>query len=617
MGNRNYQKRYHSPRLKSSRDSELSIRPGLITLLVLSILAFSATTSWGQEEQAEIEIDISEIELSDDSPLDARDALIEVIEASDLADEKASSDGEEKKQAKDPFRAAVQRLKLDKLSDTMTAAEFIRVVARRITDESEILKQVSLLGNPDFAKREMATAKLLVFPFLTKDVEEVAKSSESAEVRWRLQMVIKNQSGRKDSLLLAALESVQNSKPKNLIPELVLLMDSENSDQLSLALNSTYSKLAQKSDRAILEKGLKSELPETRRLNAGIVARLFGNESISLIEPLLNDQDELTRLEVAILMLDLKHRPAINILSDLIDSKRDIIKRRANRVLIASTGEDFGQLPYSDQKEIAAIKSKWVKWVDANGETCKLFLPVSQYLKNISALNGNTLVVVSGKVTEYSPDRKEVLKFDCASADQVDKTFEGTYIVHSYSKRWLKEVDAKGKTIWEIKGESFNNSMPLRNGNVLVTIGNKNLIREYSRETRKVVWEHKLESWTNDAFRMENGNTMVGYHGGVVEVTPDKKIAWRYPKKPGTVTICRPQANGNVIIGWTEGTVREVNREGKTVWEYKCGEGLNDVFRDELGHTLIYSKSKFIELDINKKEIWKVQISSGNGTIRR
>ena len=121
-----------------------------------------------------------------------------------------------------------------------------------------------------------------------------------------------------------------------------------------------------------------------------------------------------------------------------------------------------------------------------------------------------------------------------------------------------------------MKGVKFNNAMPLANGNVLVSVGPGSLVQEINPTTKKTVWEFNTNWWPNDAYRLENGNTLVGGKGGVIEVTPQRKIVWEY-KNPETATIvvAKPTENNAVLVGWTSGLAKEINKEKKTIWEHK------------------------------------------------
>lgn len=142
------------------------------------------------------------------------------------------------------------------------------------------------------------------------------------------------------------------------------------------------------------------------------------------------------------------------------------------------------------------------------------------------------------------------------------------------------EVDRDGKLLKEVK-LTVDNPHPhmdtrlarkIANGNYLVCHEGDGKLREYDG-TGKVLWEYEVpmfgkqaknghgsESWGNKLFgavRLTNGNTLIATGNGhsVIEVTPDKKVAWHLKQNelPGItlawVTTLEVLPNGNYVIG--------------------------------------------------------------------
>ena len=101
--------------------------------------------------------------------------------------------------------------------------------------------------------------------------------------------------------------------------------------------------------------------------------------------------------------------------------------------------------------------------------------------------------------------------------------------------------------------------------------------------TGKIVWEFTGVPMAGDAQRLENGNTLIacGTQKRVIEVTPDKRIAWEFgaadaPELNLTWIFSIQQlANGNLIVGnflrGQEGKgahIAEVTRDKKVVWKW-------------------------------------------------
>ncbi|MCA9152764.1 MAG: PQQ-binding-like beta-propeller repeat protein [Planctomycetales bacterium] len=113
----------------------------------------------------------------------------------------------------------------------------------------------------------------------------------------------------------------------------------------------------------------------------------------------------------------------------------------------------------------------------------------------------------------------------------------------------------------------------LSTGNYLVCHEGDGTVREYNGETGDVVWEypvplfgkrerpgHGPEAYGNKCFaavRLANGNTLIstGNGHGVIEVTPDKQIAWQIQQHDlpkitlAWVTTLEVLENGHYIIG--------------------------------------------------------------------
>lgn len=106
-------------------------------------------------------------------------------------------------------------------------------------------------------------------------------------------------------------------------------------------------------------------------------------------------------------------------------------------------------------------------------------------------------------------------------------------------------------------------------------------IREYSRDG-SVVWEYPIGTKVYSAMRLANGNTLIGTGDGnrVVEVTPEKQIAWEVTKNelPGIelawITMVDRLPSGNTWIvnchaGPKNPQVLEITPEKQVVWTFR------------------------------------------------
>ena len=92
-------------------------------------------------------------------------------------------------------------------------------------------------------------------------------------------------------------------------------------------------------------------------------------------------------------------------------------------------------------------------------------------------------------------------------------------------------------------------------------------------ETGAAVWEYPAET-ARDVWQLPNGNILFPYsvsnglnnaETGAMEVTPDKRVVWRF-RTHGQVYSCQRMADGNTLVGATQqGKLLIVNPAGEVV----------------------------------------------------
>lgn len=147
---------------------------------------------------------------------------------------------------------------------------------------------------------------------------------------------------------------------------------------------------------------------------------------------------------------------------------------------------------------------------------------------------------------------------------------------------------------------------PLPDGNLMLSFRRLSTIIIIDRQTKKVTWEQRDESWgmQHDCERLDNGNITLFANGVTIPSNPFSRViefdpvsrrnVWEYRGRP-TYTFfsqhisgAQRLATGNTLIcegQW--GRLFEVTREGDIVWEYvnpfmgrdHQGDPSNEVFR--------------------------------------
>jgi hypothetical protein len=212
--------------------------------------------------------------------------------------------------------------------------------------------------------------------------------------------------------------------------------------------------------------------------------------------------------------------------------------------------------------------------------------------------SGNILLAVSkskdfpgGGVIEVNREGKILFSFKGSQSEvnTVQPLGDGKMMLtEAGEKPKLLEIDAKGKILVEVPLDAQTKDLHLQtrmarklaNGNYLVPQLLDRVVREYDAKG-KVVWEVKTPNMPFTAIRLPDGNTLIGCtHGNlVIEVDPKGKEVWRVtnddlPGKPLS-DCCGVQRleNGNTVMtsynaGAKKVKLTEVTREKKIVWQY-------------------------------------------------
>ncbi|MGI8982820.1 MAG: PQQ-binding-like beta-propeller repeat protein [Pirellulaceae bacterium] len=215
-------------------------------------------------------------------------------------------------------------------------------------------------------------------------------------------------------------------------------------------------------------------------------------------------------------------------------------------------------------------------------------------IHDIHVLPGGNVMVQQGasKVVEIDPKTKTVVwSYDSATSNGNAKQpvevhafqplADGSVMIAESGPARIIEINRDGKLLKEIKltvshphpHTDTRLARKLASGNYLVCHEGDGFVREYDGKSGKVIWEYQVpmfgkeakgghgpEAFGNKCFaavRLKSGNTLVSTGNGhsVLEVTPEKKIAWEIHQKdlPGItlawVTTLEVLPSGNYVIG--------------------------------------------------------------------
>jgi len=182
----------------------------------------------------------------------------------------------------------------------------------------------------------------------------------------------------------------------------------------------------------------------------------------------------------------------------------------------------------------------------------------------------------------------------------------------------LLEIDRDGKMTWEYRLPGLSVIFqPLANGNILFAQGSNGTgVVEIDRE-KKVVWKHLSKSQqVLGCERLANGDTLIAEQGPcqavrvnpkgeVVKVTPLTTTEKGYHLQVRNLHLL---PSGNLLAGHEgEGAIREVDPEGKVVWEYTKVTNTGEALRLPNGNTLISggTQKRLFEVTPKGETVWE------------
>jgi hypothetical protein len=196
--------------------------------------------------------------------------------------------------------------------------------------------------------------------------------------------------------------------------------------------------------------------------------------------------------------------------------------------------------------------------------------------------NGNTLITELGakpRLLEVDSHGKIVVEVPLQpetdnahmQTRMARKLANGNYLVPHLLAFKVKEYTPQGKVVKEIRtdleelggrrGENWPfTAIRLEDGRTLVNLTHGNKTAEFDDEGR-VVWQASNDDFPDKPFadpcggqRLPNGNTVIASYGAraepkVFEITPEKKIVWRYTGQHRAHEIQILTTNGKPIAG--------------------------------------------------------------------
>lgn len=423
----------------------------------------------------------------------------------------------------------------------------------------------------------------------------------------------KEMTAKRNDILSSSLSVIRQKKQKGLTSQVLAIAPLLQPEYLQSAAAQTLD---------ITFRG-DEDLPALKAAVAGsdVIAQLISVGALSKAAPkdikesltkFLEAPDDRLKLSAARALANSGERSTLPVFVKLMASENSRVRVRAHQSLRSLSGQLIAFSSEGKAEDRTKAIDAWKAWIDKDGQTAKLTLPLSEtdvplgrtlITSHVHSLvieldanhkerwrmqiangnpwgcqglpSGNRLIAVTQQlaVIEYNEDGKEVWKKDRLPSSPwgVQRLANGnTLIACADSNQILEVTPDGGTTTIAIAGRPMC-AQRLENGNTLIALQTNNRVVELDKDN-KTIWEARNMNGPCSASRLENGNTLIVqmYTGQVVEVDATGKSTVWTAQIP-LVSPCNAQRlpNGNTLIADNNG-VHEVDPSGKEIrWQHK------------------------------------------------
>lgn len=481
--------------------------------------------------------------------------------------------------------------------------EPLRLTAARVAKIRALLMD---LGSDDFQTREKATLDLIAMPQVPLPLlKEAAKRDLETEKRVEriLEETPRAEAEQKVHLVLRA---IQGKQIKGLAPLVLELMPQWEEAYLVQVAARAVAASAERDDGKALRSVLaQTGSAEVRAAAVTALASVFGREVDKELEGLLQDAEPRVCLAAATALLNQENRKPLAALVGLLDAERAEVRMAAVAILRYVSGKQIDYASYDEAKQRAKGVAAWREWVEKEGHTVALRLPVGvrkahrgrivaavfgeNVVREIDGITGKTIFEVGGYSYPWG----------------AHATPEGHRLAVDSNRSLVVEYDMQGKECWRqsLPGRPTN-VQRLDNGRTLIALAEPGKVIEIDR-AGKVVWEVALTGRPTTAQRLADGNTLVAVQeeGKVVAVNRKGDVVWHIAGL-GRPHTAEQLDNGNILVcEFNGGVINEYDRSGKVVWTLRGVSNPAQAQRLPNGNTIVSGAEGIMEFDAKGKQV--------------
>jgi hypothetical protein len=482
-------------------------------------------------------------------------------------------------------------------------------------DTARMEKLVRQLGSEKFDEREAATKELHTWGETAAPALRKAAQDEDVEVSRRARELIDEaENGTAALLPAAAARLLAHRAPPGAVAALLAYLPhaadtgEQNAPYVEEAVRDALAALAVRPgppDPA-LAKALKDPLPLRRGAAAYALGRRTDEASRAAVRELLADKDSRVRLRAAQGLLAGGDGKAVPALVELATGEPGEISWHAEDLLARLAGDKPPDLPAGDDTDARRSRRRaWLTWWEENGKT----IDVAKAAERPAVL-GLTLVpeMHANKVWECRADGKPLWELavpNCPIDAQVLPG--GRVLVAELNGGQVSERDLKGNVLWKHAVDTPIACQRLPNGTTWISTNHRwFIVTPEGKEVTTYTPENGF--FIHSVQRQRNGHVVcVSMEGTVREVDAEGKLVRDVPlpTRGGWSGVEAAPGGRYLAVNNSEGKVLEVDAAGKVVWEYQLG-GACYAQRLTNGNTLVVSNSTgLVEVDRKGNTVWE------------
>jgi hypothetical protein len=492
---------------------------------------------------------------------------------------------------------------------------------RTVTDEDrkKIEAIISRFGSEDFDDREKASDEIISYGLAAVGLLHQAERHTDVEITMRCQrclsIIEKVSTG---SLSQAVARLLGKRKPEGTSSVLLTFLPLAEDELISDEIRNTLAAVAMKNGTVdpVLLKAIEDKESLRRGAAAEALAR-GGDKTIreEMKKFLSKETNNELKMWVAVgLVADGKDKSVvpemINLLAELPGDKN----YRAEEILFALAGENAPPINASgDAESRKKARESWLEWWKKNSEKIDL-----AKLDEREKLYGFTLIMEmdnrggGGRILEVGPDGKERWKITGLQFPSDAQILPGNRIlIAEQNSSKISEREINGKELWSINFNQPVNVQRLQNGNT-VGFGRAGIV-EWDRNRKEIFNFNRPEYDLVSGKKLRNGEYVfltqrgqcirldkegkqvksynigrINYWAGMDVMNNGKLLITQLNvvteldlasgQTGNNVTYnqassCQRLPNGNTLVtGMNRMQVVELDRNGKSVWEYKSSE---------------------------------------------